>query len=505
MRSSPINPGYSIINGSGSGPNGGRIDVWIEYTYTQEEANNRSYVTAYFYAELNPSYASSTWGSSGCYSAFNVDGASGSNLKSNGSYDFRSSSTLNLLGSYSGYIAHNADGTKSISMTGSFSTSSSYITGGNVGGTMPLTTIPRASSVSVGNGKMGDSIHISISRASTSFTHTIGYSFYGSSNDIFYNVTEGCDWTPDKSLANQIPNSASGQCTIYCNTYSGGTYIGSKSTTFILSVSDDAFPTATGLSAEKSNENITVAGWNKLVRGYSKILLTGSATGSYYSTISAYNYVIKKSGVSIFTASLAGAWTSPILTEAGTYIASVTAVDSRGRTSGAYESEQFIVVDYSMPVISGETAFRWDNENSEQSRIGKSIKAFAAGSYSSLGGSNSAEMTLEYRVSGGTYSTVQSNFDEVVIGNDELSLTSAYEVRFTIEDALNTVSKSILVKTAQVTLHLKNGGNGLGIGGAVDAGVEEFQVYIPTQFKDKVGIGGAADADEFQCYMPAVF
>ena len=30
-RTTPVHAGYSIINGSGTGPNGYRIHVWVEY------------------------------------------------------------------------------------------------------------------------------------------------------------------------------------------------------------------------------------------------------------------------------------------------------------------------------------------------------------------------------------------------------------------------------------------------------------------------------------------
>ena len=30
-RTTPVHSGYTIINGVGSGTNGGRIDVWVEY------------------------------------------------------------------------------------------------------------------------------------------------------------------------------------------------------------------------------------------------------------------------------------------------------------------------------------------------------------------------------------------------------------------------------------------------------------------------------------------
>ncbi len=143
-RTTPVHSGYTIINGAGTGTNGKRIDVWVEYKVVEQDiANNKSRIIAYFYACLNPAYSSSTWGSRGCYSAFSVGGVSGTDLKKNGSYDFRSSSKLNLMGTFDGWVAHNQDGSKTISIAGSFTTDSDYISGGNVSGNVVLPRIPR--------------------------------------------------------------------------------------------------------------------------------------------------------------------------------------------------------------------------------------------------------------------------------------------------------------------------------------------------------------------------
>ena len=36
-RTTPVHSGYSIINGAGTGPNGNRIDVWIEYAVISQD------------------------------------------------------------------------------------------------------------------------------------------------------------------------------------------------------------------------------------------------------------------------------------------------------------------------------------------------------------------------------------------------------------------------------------------------------------------------------------
>ena len=142
-RTIPIHSGYTIINGSGTGTNSDRIDVWIEYAViSQDKENNRSRVTAYFYTALKDGESSGTWSSDEGYSSFSVNGVSGTGLWNDHAYDFRETTPMRL-GSYNGYITHTEDGTKTIAMTGSFSTESSHISGGNVSGNVTLPTIDR--------------------------------------------------------------------------------------------------------------------------------------------------------------------------------------------------------------------------------------------------------------------------------------------------------------------------------------------------------------------------
>lgn len=68
-------------------------------------------------------------------------------------------------------IAHNADGTKSFSLSceaGIYT----YAISATASGTHTLTTIPRASTISASNVDMGSATTITITRASSSFTHT---------------------------------------------------------------------------------------------------------------------------------------------------------------------------------------------------------------------------------------------------------------------------------------------------------------------------------------------
>lgn len=136
-------------------------------------------------------------------------------------------------------IPHNNDGTKAISFSGSakleITWGSTWMGTISGSGSMNLTTIPRASSVSTSaSGTYPNSgITMNISRASSSFTHTLSYSCGSSSGTIATGIATSYTWNVPASLIMQSPN-ANQTCTITCYTYSGGSHIGTKTTSFTV-------------------------------------------------------------------------------------------------------------------------------------------------------------------------------------------------------------------------------------------------------------------------------
>lgn len=133
-------------------------------------------------------------------------------------------------------ISHNADGTKKLPISCTFNPNNGLHGTITVSASLSLTTIPRSSSVSVSAGVIGSAVAININRQSSSFKHTVRYSWAGKSGTIASNVDTSTSWTIPLDFANDIPNSASGTGTIYVDTYSGSTKTGTQSTTLTASV-----------------------------------------------------------------------------------------------------------------------------------------------------------------------------------------------------------------------------------------------------------------------------
>ena len=193
----------------------------------------------------------------------------------------------------SGSITGNADGTKSVSIGVKFTC---YTAAGNGGSgwsvdsasTATLRTIPRASTVSMSAATMGSSAAITISRASSAFTHTLYYAFGNTSGTITTKATStSISWIPSLSLVYQVPNSTSGTVTIYCYTYNRTTLVGTSSTTATLYVPATLIPSIGSFTATRVDGTVP-SSWGIYVQTKSKAALTISgAAGSYGSSIAA--------------------------------------------------------------------------------------------------------------------------------------------------------------------------------------------------------------------------
>ena len=136
-------------------------------------------------------------------------------------------------------VPHNADGTKEMSfsirmdeVTGNYAGDTWKYGAASVSSTLWLATIPRASSISVTSGsgtKPGaGSINLSISRASSSFTHTVTWEFCGSTGTVGTGIGTSCSFSVPLDFIEKMPSSDNG-IRFVCKTYNNGTEIGSSS------------------------------------------------------------------------------------------------------------------------------------------------------------------------------------------------------------------------------------------------------------------------------------
>ena len=221
-------------------------------------------------------------------------------------------------------IPHNSDGSKSFTI----SEVSGWIYGnGNYYGeakSFTLPTIPRASSVSCSTANIGSNATITINRASTSFTHTLTYSFGSLSGTIATKTSStNISWTIPTTFYGQIPNSKSGTGTITCDTYNGSTLIGSKPTSFTATVNESASkPTLNPTAVDVNTTTTALTGdSSKFIKYYSNASVSTGASARNSATLTSQKITCGAKSISSASGTINAV-------ESGSFTFSAT--DSRG-------------------------------------------------------------------------------------------------------------------------------------------------------------------------------
>ncbi|EOZ2853468.1 DUF859 family phage minor structural protein [Listeria monocytogenes] len=372
-------------------------------------------------------------------------------------------------------ITHTADGSKSFSYSFSQEIDITW-SGSSIGtitgsGTGTLNTIPRATTptLSASSLDMGASITINTPRASTAFTHTLTYKFGNATGTIATGVTTSKAWTVPLSLANQVPNTTSGTCTITCKTYNGSTLIGTKTITFTAKVPSSVVPTISSVAVADTN-SAYASQFGGLVQNKSKAKFTITAAGSYSSTISTYKTVIENktyTGASPTTA---------ILTGSGSITATITVTDSRGRT--AKTTKTITVIAYKVPSITAFSIVR-SNADGTENNEGTNATIKVAFSIAAVSNKNTNSYTIEYKLNTATtWTTLQSGsgytYNNSIITNALFDTESTYDIRLTVSDYFGKAQSVIELSTAFTLMDFNANGKAMAFGkvSEIDEGVE---------------------------------
>lgn len=478
-----------------------QFDLWL---ISQDTVNNTSLVG--WQSRTNKLSGSGYFGS---YSASAT--VNGSTVMSqSGGYDFRGVSGI-TWNSGSITVAHNADGTKTVSGSTSITGDASPAFGsGSASGSLALPTIPRASvpTLSAPSVDAGSTITINTNRASTSFTHTITYDFGTLTNQSAglsgspagQGITTSATFTPPMALLNEIPNAVSGTGTIRVATYNGATLIGTNTISFTLTVPTSVIPTIGSLTVAEATTSPNVS---TLIGGYVQNVSTlgltiNSPLGAYNSTIVSYKLTVD--GQTINSAS---GTTTPI-TSSGTVGITAEVTDSRGRKS-SFPVTNITVLPYTPPVISTAEARRSISGGTVDQTNGTFIRVdMAAAVQSLIVGSQKNE--LQYRISTSPYGTntwtvrvgpTSSGastlaFDSYNTPNPYVQITagapysisSSFDVRIEVIDKLTTTTVTRTVATG-ITLIDMNGNSGVGFGkyhqfGTIDSAGDVYQGGYPV-------------------------
>ena len=457
---------------------------------SQSIENNTSNITVTFELGgagalgLSTDYTGSSFYGSTCTGTIYVNGGQ----KSKGSSTAKiANNTKVTLTSWTGNVTHNNDGTLSISIRGVFTGGlSSQTDGGEASGTVTFDTIPRASSVTCTNANIGAKPTITITRASSSFTHTLKYSFNGLTGTIATGVgTSYTNWTIPTSFYAQIPNANSGTCYITCETYSGSSLIGTKTTSFTASVPSTATPSApTNVTIEdtddKSKNIIGV-----YVVGKSKIKFNFPTFHSDYgANLSTYTLSLNGTDYSVTTQSYT--MTIPVDRASNTY--SVTITDSRGKTASS-GNKTFTAYDYSPP--NGNLAVE-RNETTPSN-----VKITYSGTVTNINNNNKniPSYSLQYK------KKTDSTWDDVhniTLSGYSVSGTAVqtgvsdsytYDYRLIVTDSYSSASYPVQIGTSATLINFSADGKGLAFGKASEE-ASTFECNLKSKFTKQVDMTG---------------
>lgn len=304
------------------------LEVWSGWN-RQDEANNRSTVNVQ--ARLITNGYASMWG----VTADVTIHVNGGGAIEHPTVNIGTGSSQ-LLFAHDYVVGHDNDGKKTVGIQVSVALNTGGYGSSMVAFNLPLPTIKRASTGKVTATELGKVATITIDRKNSSFKHTLRYNWDGKTGTIATNVDTSCNWTLPLDFANTVPNADYHWGTVYIDTYSGSTKIGTKEATFNANIPASVKPTLDGISLSDSNTTVSnlINTSNTFVQVLSNIKVAfNNASGAYSSTIS--NYRAEIVGKNLSTTSNGGSL--GMMNFNGSVTVRATVTDSRGRTSDPVE------------------------------------------------------------------------------------------------------------------------------------------------------------------------
>lgn len=431
------------FNGDIGTPSKG-FNLKVDVTYSQDIASNKTTITSVqgYVKRNNSSYYPYNSTSSAVFSIKETSGSQLYSTTKNPSFNLGSNGYKEVLNiSPNKEISHADDGKKSIVITFSFDGKlSSYYPNGSISKTVELPTIARKSSVTCADGNIGSATTININRASSSFTHTLTYSFQGLTGTIVTKTTDtSIGWTIPTSFYTKIPNANSGSGTITCSTYSGDTLIGTSTCTFNAFVVNSN-PTISGTVEDTNTSAIQATGnKNKLIRYISNAKVVITATAKNSATISSVR-VVNGSQTKTTTTSTINS------VDSGTF--NLSCIDSRGLSASATVTKTLI--EYIKPVITGVVLAR---PSTTSNTINANVQGLCFnGSFGAK--TNSFELKWRYKKSTETTWSSYTVVTATRTGNNftfsgelgtDFSYTEAFNFEFVLSDYFmsNTYSATV--------------------------------------------------------------
>lgn len=371
------------------------ISAQVIWTSTVNTDKNQSTVTATLYYKRTNDYT--TYGTGSFTITINGEVTKVTNYISFGNDEWVEAMSATVT------VAHDSDGSKSITISASGGIPGTSLEWTSLSGTADLGTIPRASTITaVSNTTLGNKCSVKWTPRSAAFRYKLEFKLgdWSKTTDAIHpNQTTAYIHavTIPLDVANQLPNAKTGTMTVTLYTYSNSgatTQVGEEaSKTFTATVpnNENTKPTVSMTHAAVNALGDTFAGL--YIQGRSQVQAIIEGTGKYGATISSCKLYV------------AGTWygaphLSDYLPSSGTVTIKGHATDSRGYTNVI--EEEITVLPYSPPTVqppSGASAVVCSRCYSDGTLAedGTYLRIRAKRSYSNVGGKNQCAIRYRYR------------------------------------------------------------------------------------------------------------
>lgn len=351
-----------------------------------------------------------------------------------------------------------------------------------------------ASSLTIGNGELGVSMPITVTRYNSSYSHSISYEKGETEYEIAARTTAtSLTWTPPDDLAELNTSGNDLRVKVYIRTYdSSGKQVGVRYYYTNLKIPERIKPTI----------SLTVTDPSSLANQYGAYIQSKSKARAHFSVTSAYG-----AGIVLTEMQLGTQWTKEstydfTLDTSGTVVIICRTKDTRNRESIA--QVQINVATYHPPRITSIDRYRCNADGSPNGEGAYARVVFSA-EVSPISNKNSAQYKVQVRqnslgdwtesvLSGlsGNYSPTDASF---IFGADPVS---GYDVRVGVTDNFTEQFSGIRqIPPAAALLEVDATGTGMAIGQmAKEPGV--LRVNLPTFFNHDVTVGGGLTADNIK-------
>ena len=436
----------------------------LEWTATQSAANNTSTI----------SWTLSAVGGSGWYAertlSVSIDGSTVYS-KSN-----RVERTAGVITNGTKTITHNSNGSRSftVSLNVAVYGTSINCTGSS---TFTLDTIGRSSSILATDGTLGIGQTISITKQSSSFTHTLKWNTFAYSGTIAEKSSAtSFSFTPPLYLANGTTNRTWFYLTYELITYNGSTQIGSVFKSVRMDIPETVKPSCTVSVSDGNGYSSTYGGY---IQNCSSMNVTVTYTPSYSSEMASCSVTANGK-----TATLSNSLTydAGLIDSSGTNYISATVTDQRGRSGTA--STSINVIAYSSPSITF-TLKRCDADGNE-SITGSYCKVTYTAKVTALSNKNGKTLELKYKKttdsSYTTQSITMSSYEQSGSTTFMADDANSYNVQMVLSDNFKTSISSAELSTGFSIMHIAASGKGIAFGKISQA--DEFEVGMDAEFSN---------------------